>query len=165
MASGASQACTLPDFLRDPSRSRDSFRRDLTTYFVFVLLGTQHIRDIATMRYMNLLLTLTLTYADNVALPAFARRGCSNRSASPARRAHSSKPAAAALPLWTHAGTNTRTGRGTDRRLRTPYRFIDPAALTVRAVPINLIRIAAGARQLERLGAYTVRWVAREPSG
>jgi len=35
------------------------------------------------------------TYADNVALPAFARRCCSNRSISPAGRAHSSKPAAA----------------------------------------------------------------------
>ena len=38
------------------------------------------------------------TYADNVALPAFARR-----------RAHSSKPAAAGLLLWAHAGTDRQT--------------------------------------------------------
>jgi len=31
-------------------------------------------------------------YADNVALPAFACHGCSNRSISPACQAHSSKP-------------------------------------------------------------------------
>jgi len=41
----------------------------------------------------------THTYADNVALPAFVCHCCSNRSilVSPAGRAHSSKPAAAAL--------------------------------------------------------------------
>ena len=42
---------------------------------------------------------------------------------------HSSKPTAAGLPLWDHAGTDRRTDR------RTPYRFIDPAPPTVRAVP------------------------------
>ena len=31
-----------------------------------------------------------------------ARRCCNNRSIYPARRAHSSKPAAAGLPLWIH---------------------------------------------------------------
>ena len=51
--------------------------------------------------------------ADNVALPAFACRfNCrpgSNRSISPAHRAHSSKPAAARLLLSAHAGTDRRT--------------------------------------------------------
>ena len=42
-------------------------------------------------------------------LPAFARRTprCSNRSICPARRAHSSKPAAADLLLWTDRRTDT----------------------------------------------------------
>ena len=78
------------------------------------------------------------TYADNVPLPAFARRCRSNRSISHARaapqqlipllqvRAHSSKPAAAGLLVWTHAGTDGRT----------PCRFINPAPHTTRAVPI-----------------------------
>jgi len=70
------------------------------------------------------------TYADNVALPAFARRArrcCSNRSISPARRAHSSEPAAAGLLLWAHAGTDGRT----------PYSFTDPVPHTMRVVPIT----------------------------
>jgi len=56
------------------------------------------------------------THAHNVVglLPAFARRCCSNRSISPARRAHSSKPAAAGLLLWANDGTDTRTGRQRD---------------------------------------------------
>jgi len=41
------------------------------------------------------------TYADNMALPAFARRCCSNRSVSPARRAH--------RRLRVHVGTERRT--------------------------------------------------------
>ena len=48
------------------------------------------------------------TYHDILALPAFARRCCSNRWISPAGRAHSSKPVAAGLLLWAHAGTNGR---------------------------------------------------------
>ena len=64
------------------------------------------------------------TYADNVALPAFARRTplsaecrpCSNRSL----------PAAADLLLWAHAGT--------DRRI--PY--IDPAPHTVKGSSNNV---------------------------
>ena len=41
----------------------------------------------------------------------FARRCCSNynRPTSPARRAHSSKPAVAGVLLWARAGTDTRT--------------------------------------------------------
>ena len=46
-------------------------------------------------------------YADSVALPAFARQPCSNRSISPISRAHSSKPD------W-----------------RTAYRYIDPVPHT-----------------------------------
>jgi len=53
------------------------------------------------------------TYADNVALPAFARRCCSNRSISPARRAHSSKPATH-FRLWADAGARYPWGRQTD---------------------------------------------------
>jgi len=53
------------------------------------------------------------THADNVALPAFARlRPCSSRSISPACRAHGSKPTAASLLLWAHAGTDRRTDAG-----------------------------------------------------
>jgi len=44
---------------------------------------------------------------------------CSNRSISPARRAHSSKPAAAGLLLCARAGSDHRT---------TAYRFTDPAS-------------------------------------
>jgi len=46
---------------------------------------------------------------------------------SPARRAHSSKPAAVGLPLW--AGLLLWAHAGTDRRTDTVYRFIDPAGL------------------------------------
>ena len=60
--------------------------------------------------------TFTIPYYNNVALPAshaFANRCCcklsSNRSISPARWAHSSKPAAADFLLWAHAGTDRRT--------------------------------------------------------
>jgi len=53
------------------------------------------------------------TYADNVALPAFARRCCSNRSISPACRAHSSKPDPLPDPTqpgrWTFWKLNTLT--------------------------------------------------------
>ena len=40
------------------------------------------------------------TYADNVALPAFTRRTCRSRLIFHARRAHSSKPTAAAYGGW-----------------------------------------------------------------
>jgi len=52
------------------------------------------------------------SYANDVALPAFARRRCSNRSTS-ARRAHSSKPAADG---------------------RTPYRLTDPGLHTMQII-------------------------------
>jgi len=67
-------------------------------------------------------------YADNVALPAIARRCCSNRSISPARRAHSSKLVAAAC-----GGRIGQTDRQTDRRTdgRTPDSCIDPAPHTM----------------------------------
>ena len=62
-------------------------------------------------------------YADNVALPAFARR-------TPLlQRLYSSKPAAAGLLLLVNAGTDRRT----------PYRFINSDAHIVQAVPISLI--------------------------
>ena len=49
---------SLPDYLRDPSRSLDSFRQDLQNFFFSRF--TQRIRGFAVMRYINLLLTLTL---------------------------------------------------------------------------------------------------------
>ena len=54
---------SLPDYLGDPTRSVDSFRRDLKT-FLFSLYLRVRIRGLAIMRYVNLLLTLTLTYVD-----------------------------------------------------------------------------------------------------
>ena len=45
------------------------------------------------------------TYADKVALPAFSQ----NRPISPARQAHSSKPAAAGLLLWFMLGVDRQT--------------------------------------------------------
>ena len=56
----------------------------------------------------------TTTYADNVALPRFPRRCYTNRSIFPARRAHSSKPAATGLLLWAHAGIDRRIDGQTD---------------------------------------------------
>jgi len=61
------------------------------------------------------------TYHDILALPAFARRCCSNRWISPAGRAHSSKPVAAGLLLWAHAGTNGRTDTVPFHRPRFAY--------------------------------------------
>jgi len=63
------------------------------------------------------------TYADNVALPAFARR-YSNRSIS---------PAPAGLLLWAHAVWDRQTDRQTDGL--TPYRYM-LVDHTMRAVPI-----------------------------
>jgi len=74
-------------------------------------------------------------YADNVTLPAFARRtqlllparrSCSNRSISSARRAHSSKPAAAAFD-----------GRMGQKDGWTQDSFTDPNPHTMRAMPIT----------------------------
>jgi len=68
------------------------------------------------------------TYANSVALPAFAvagRRLYSNRSISLDGRAHSSKPAAAGLPLWAHPGRDRdgQMDRQTDGRTDTvPFR-------------------------------------------
>jgi len=55
-------ACnSLPDYLRHPTRSFDSFRSDLKTFRFSLYQRTQRIRGFAIMRYINLLLTLTLT--------------------------------------------------------------------------------------------------------
>ena len=73
---------------------------------------------------------IIITYGDNVAGPAFTGRAAkSNQPISPACQAHSSKPTAAALLSWSHAGTDVRTDG------RTPDRCIDPARRTMRAVP------------------------------
>ena len=64
------------------------------------------------------------TSAVNVALLAFAaqRRSCSNRSISPARRAHSSKPASAECGRQTMEQTDGQTDGRTDTRpLRRPF--------------------------------------------
>ena len=55
-------ACnSLPDYLREPTRPFDSFRSDLKTYLFSLYWRTQRIGGFAIMRYINLLLTLTLT--------------------------------------------------------------------------------------------------------
>jgi len=59
---------------------------------------------------------------------AAKRRPRSNRSIFPARRAHSSKPAAASLLLWAHATTDGRTDTIPIHR---------PVRHTMRAMPIN----------------------------
>jgi len=74
---------------------------------------------------VQLLHTLTTWHCPHSPAAAAARRQFSNRSISSGRRAHSSKPAAA-------AGWDGRTDRQTDGR--TQDSFIDPA---MRAVPMN----------------------------
>jgi len=62
-------------------------------------------------------LSSAIYYADNVALPAFARRCCGNRSISPACRAHSSKPAVEDLLPWTDKRTDgEKDGQTAGRR-------------------------------------------------
>jgi len=70
-------------------------------------------------------------YADDVALPAFAVQQSIDISC--LRRAHSSKRTAAAL---LNADVLGRTDGRTDGR--TPYRYIDSAPRTMRAVQINV---------------------------
>ena len=53
---------SLPDYLRDPSRSSDSLRRDVKTVLFSFHWRAQRIAGLAIMRYINPLLTLTLTY-------------------------------------------------------------------------------------------------------
>ena len=80
------------------------------------------------------------TYADNVPLPAFARRTPLLQQSidiSPVSRAPSSKPAAAILLVLARAGTERRTDG------RTPYCFIDPAAHIMRAMPIKVQHFCA----------------------
>ena len=72
------------------------------------------------------------TSADNATLLALAveRRPCSNRSVSPGRLAHSSKPAAACGRMTGRTDGQTHYTKGqTDRRTDgwTPGSFIDPA--------------------------------------
>jgi len=67
------------------------------------------------------------TYADNVALPAFARRMPAVQQSIDI--SCSSKLEAASLLLWAGAGTGVRTDG------RTPYRYIDPDLNTTRALP------------------------------
>jgi len=52
---------SLPDYLRDPTRSVDSFRRDLKTLLFSFYWRKQRIRGFAIMHSTNLLLTLTMT--------------------------------------------------------------------------------------------------------
>ena len=92
-----------------------------------------HVLNLPTTSYTSLCsITNRPTFGDSVALPAFDRRCCCSRSISPAHLAHGSKPAAAGLLLWAHAGTDRRTEG------RTRYRFIDSALHTVQTVPISL---------------------------
>jgi len=50
----------IPDYLRDPLRSFDSFRRDLKTFLFSLYWRTQRDRGFAIMRYINLPFTLML---------------------------------------------------------------------------------------------------------
>jgi len=59
---------------------------------------------------------------------------CSNRSISPARWAHSSKPAAAGLLLWARAGTDRLADRQMDGP---PHRFTYPAPHIMSSAPMN----------------------------
>jgi len=63
---GAAACNSLPDYLRDLSRSFDSFRRDLKTFLSSFYQRTQRTRGFAIMRCINLLLTLTLTLSGHV---------------------------------------------------------------------------------------------------
>jgi len=54
---------SLPDYLRDPAVSRDTFCKHLKTFFVCsVLIYVQRIKGFTTMRYINLRFTYLLTY-------------------------------------------------------------------------------------------------------
>ena len=65
---GAAAWNSLPDYLRDLSRSFDSFRRDLKTFLFSFYQHTQRTRGFAIMRCINLLLTLTLTLSGRPAV-------------------------------------------------------------------------------------------------
>jgi len=98
--------------------------------------------ELETVKFSTTVITKRNVYirtpTDNVALPAFTGRCCSNRSISPARRAHSSKPAAAGFLLWPRLGQ--REGR-TDRRMDiVPYHRPCSAQETMRALPIRTRR-------------------------
>ena len=89
----------------------------LATYAQCVITASDHRRRLESKVCVQL-----LTYADNVALPAFIGRTrcccapCSNQSISPAGRANSSRPAAAGFLLWPRAGTDRLTDGRTDAR-------------------------------------------------
>jgi len=69
------------------------------------------------------------TYADNAELLALAgRTPLLQQSIDISCPSGSSKPAAAGLLLWVHAGRDTQTDRRTDGQ--TPGRYIDPAPHT-----------------------------------
>jgi len=57
---------------------------------------------------------------------------------SPSRLVHSSKPAAAGLLLWAHAGEDRRTDRQIDQR--TPHCYLDRHLHAIRAVPIKKVK-------------------------
>ena len=72
--SGPAAWNSLPDYPRDQSRFFDSFRRNLKTFFSFTFLvihsALEALRGFAIMRYINLLLILTLTYPSHAHSPA-----------------------------------------------------------------------------------------------
>jgi len=53
---------SLPDYLRDPAVSRDTFCKHLDVFVCSVLIYVQRIRGFTTMRYINLRFTYLLTY-------------------------------------------------------------------------------------------------------
>jgi len=91
-----------------------NIQRHLQTSSALISIGALHLQHSVKRKSRQVCIQLP-TYAAKVALPAFVLRTpqccapCSNRSISPAGRAHSSKPAAAGLPLRAHAQTDIRT--------------------------------------------------------
>ena len=86
---------------------------------------------------LSFLRQLTTWHCPHLLLRAVLRLHAAGHAAidrPPARRAHSSKPAAACRVRPAN-GTDRKTDRHTDGR--TPYRHIDSALYTMRAVPNN----------------------------
>jgi len=66
---------SLPDYPRDPSRTFDSFCRDLKSFLFSFYWHTQRIRGSVFMRYINL--QLTLTWEDSTVVSVTCLLGCS----------------------------------------------------------------------------------------
>ena len=134
--------------------SRDSDRTTLTTTYNGVTRR---------LRYRTTTTNLCVrphTYADNVALPAFARRRCcSNRSISFARRAHSSKPEAAGLLPLAHAGTDRQTDGRTDGHRTVSWVYETVRCQSVCLYVCMFLHGPTAANPLLQVCCRTVSWV------